>query len=84
MVAVVEKPFANAGDPLSVAIIPNILACLRLLPSDEGRWPRECEDGRVPTTFLTAHATESVDELVNTHKAIVVAVHNKPVANVTE
>ena len=58
-------------------------ACGWLLPSDEGRWLSECEAGRVATTFLTAHVTESVDELVSTHKAIVVAVHNKPFANVT-
>ena len=55
MVAVVEKPFANAGDPLSVAIIPNILACLRLLPSDEGRWLSECEAGRVRLLFNSTH-----------------------------
>ena len=35
------------------------------------------------TTFLRAHKAESVDELVNRHKGIVEAVHNKPFANVT-
>ena len=62
----------------------NNFACTWLLPSDEGRCLSECEGGRVATTFLTAHATESVDEIVNTHKAMVVTVHNKPFANVTE
>ena len=75
-------------------MVLNSFACGWLLPSDEGRCLRarrsfsvggsECEGGRVATTFLTAHATESVDEIVNTHKAMVVTVHNKPFANVTE